>query len=275
MRNVLEVTVMLTAACFLSAGDGAGIAAGPLPAAVVDAIPATLSPDAKQKLRNSGSYSSFFKEQPEADLCPDPGARADILSRLDGSHPNIGVQTLVAAAMPSGLAARTDRNLVLYNLLHQFRSMQGIPYFSASHGKERTFFTSSHLVKGPGDPSILADPHFLSIEPSHALYLEQDDTTFGKNLYAVTVEGRQGGAVELTMTNVDQVRYGIVPVLGPGALELTLVVQASADGKYMYFYGNVGIKAFKVLGMEDKVRTSFYNRTIALYNWYARLSSRA
>ncbi len=262
-------------ACILVAGDGPGIAAAPLPAAVVDAIPANLDPAAKKKLMDSGSYSSFFQGQPDADLCPDPAARADILNRLNTSHPNIGVQTLVVAALPAGLAARADRNLVLYNLIHQFRSMEGIPYYSATHGKERTFFTSSHLVKGPGDRTILGDPQFLSIEPSHDLYLEQDDTTFGKNLYAVTVQGRAGGTVELAMANVEQVRYGFVPVLGPGGLTLTLVVRASADGKYLYFYGNAGIKAFRVPGLESKVRTSFYNRIIALYNWFAKLSSRS
>ena len=91
----------------------------------------------------------------------------------------------------------------------------------------------------------------------------------------MTVKGRAGGAVELTMANVEQVRYRFVPGLGPGGLTLTLVVEPSADGKYLYFYGNAGIKAFRVPGLENKVRTSFYNRIIALYNWFARLSSRA
>jgi hypothetical protein len=240
---------------------------------VVDAIPADLSPEARRNLMESGSYSTFSQERPAADLCPDPAARADLLSRLNAAHPTIGVQTLVVAVLPAGLAARADRNLVLYNLIHQFHSMEGIPYYSATHGKERTFFTSSNLVKGPGDLGRLGDPHFLTIEPSHDLFLEQDDTTFGKNLYAVTVKGRPGGAVELTMTNVGQVRYAFVPVLGPGGLTLTMVVRASADGKFLYFYGNVGLRAYRVPGLEEKVRTSFYNRIIALYNWFAKLSS--
>ena len=260
-------------ACFLLAGAGPGIVARPLPAAVVDAIPVDLSPEARRNLMESGSCSTFSQERPAADLCPDPAARADLLSRLNAAHPTIGVQTLVVAVLPAGLAARADRNLVLYNLIHQFHSMEGIPYYSATHGKERTFFTSSHLVKGPGDLSRLGDPHFLSIEPSHDLYLEQDDTTFGKNLYAVTVQGRAGGTVELTMTNVEQVRYAFVPVLGPGGLTLTMVVRASADGKFLYFYGNAGLRALRVPGLEEKVRTSFYNRIIALYNWFAKLSS--
>ena len=254
----------------LLAEDAPAIAAKPLPGAVVDAIPAALDASAKAKLVASGSCSSFFQEQPKVDLCPNPAAAADIVRTLNASHPNIGVQTLVVAAMPARLVVRADRDLVLYNLLHKFRTMEGIQYFSATRGKMWVFFTSSHMVKGPADRTMLGDPHYQAIEASHDLYLEQDDSNFGKNLYSVTVKGLAGGATELSMSNVERVRYGVLPALGPGTLKMTLVVQASEDGKYLYFYGNVGIKASTMLGMAARIRTSFYNRTIALYNWFAK-----
>jgi hypothetical protein len=254
----------------LFADDAPGIAASPLTATAVDAIPVALDALAKQKLMASGSYSSFSKGQTKVDLCPDLAARADITRTLTASHPNIGIQTLVVAAMPAGLSSRADRNLVLYNLLHQFRTMEGIQYFSSTHNKVRTLFTTSHVVMAPANRSALSDPQYSSIEPTHDLLLEQDDSTFGKNLYAVTVKGHKGGTIELTMSNVERVWWWLVPVLGPDSLKLTMVIQASADGKFLYFYGNVGISATKILGMEEQVRTSFYNRVIALYNWFAK-----
>jgi len=259
----------------LGAEAPSGLAAGPLPAAAVDAIPATLDAGAKQKLMATGSTSSFFQAQPQVDLCTSPLAAADITRTLAASHPNIGVQTLVAAAMPARLGARPDRDLVLYNLLHQFHTMEGIQYYSATHGQMRVFFTASYVVKGPGDRAMVADPHFAAIEPSHDFYLVQDDSTFGRNLYAASVKKLERGAIELTMSNVEKVRYGMVPVLGPGALRITLVVQPSADGRYLYFYGNVGIKALRLPGLETTVRNSFYNRTIAFYNWFSRLAAQA
>jgi hypothetical protein len=66
------------------------------------------------------------------------------------------------------------------------------------------------------------------------------------------------------------VKYGLLPVLGPGAMKLTLVIQPSADGKFLYFYGNVGLQATRLPGLEKTVRTSFQNRIIAYYNWFAR-----
>jgi len=253
----------------LPAVQAPGIAARPLSAAAVDAIPAQLDGAARQSLVASGSYSSFSEGQFKVDLCPDKAAGADITRTLNASHPNIGVQTLVVAAMPAGLSSRADRPLLLYNLIHQFRTMEGIQYYSSTHHQVRTLFTTSHVVKTPADRNRLGDPHYSAIELTHDLYLEQDDTTFGKNLYLVTVKGHAGGSVELTMSNVDRVWWGLVPVLGPASLKLTMVIQASADGKFLYFYGNVGISANKVFGMEEQVRTSFYNRVIALYNWFS------
>jgi len=279
-RSRQSWTLRLVAAFLLLAPTGHlqaddGIAANPLPAAAVNAIPVVLDPLAKQKLMASGSYTSFSKGQPRVDLCPDTTAGADITRTLSTGHPNIGIQTLVVAVMPAGLLAREGRTLVLYNRLHQFRTMAGIQYFSSTHGKVRTLFTTSHVVQAPGDRNPLSDPQYSTIEPTHDLFLEQDDSTFGKNLYTVTVKGHEGGAIELTMSNVERVWWGILPVLGPGALKLTMVIQPSADGKYLYFYGNVGISATKVLGMEEQVRTSFYYRVIALYNWFAKQAATA
>jgi len=273
--RLVAAFLLLAPASSLSADDASGIAASPLPAAAVDAIPALLDPIARQKLMASGSYTSFSKGQPKVDLCPDPAAGADITRNLGASPSNIGIQTLVVAVMPTGLLARKGRTLVLYNRLHQFRTMAGIQYFSSTHGKVRTLFTTSHVVQAPGNRNPLNDPQYSAIEPTHDLFLEQDDSTFGKNLYAVTVKAHEGGSIQLTMSNVERVWWGFLPVLGSGSLKLTMVIQASADGKYLYFYGNVGIGATKVLGMEEQVRTSFYNRVIALYHWFAKQAATA
>lgn len=269
LRLVLPL-LLLGSAGPLLADETPGMPARPLPAAAVEAIPANLDALAKQKLLASGSYSSFSEGQAKVDLCPDKAAGIDITRILTASHPNIGVQTLVVAPMPPGLASRTDRNLALYNLIHQFRTMEGLPYYSSTHKQVRTLFTTSHVVKALGDRSRVGDPRYAAIEAAHDLYLEQDDTTFGKNLYLVTVKGHEGGSIQLTMSNVERVWWGLVPVLGSGALKLTMVIQASADGKFLYFYGNVGISTPKVFGMEDQVRTSFYNRVLALSNWFAK-----
>jgi len=260
--------VLLSAGALL-AEAGSGITARPLSIATVNSLPMPLDAAAKQGLLANGSYSAFSKGQPKVDLCPDVASRTDIASILGASPSNIGIQTLVVAAMPAGLRARPDRTLQFYNLLHRFRTMEGIPYFSSTHHQLRILFTASHVVKSLENLTPLDDPRYAATKPAHELLLEQDDTTFGKNLYAVTVKGHRSGAVELSMINVERVWFGLVPVMKPRALRLTMVVKASADGEYLYFYGNVGINATKLFGMEEQVRISFYNRMIALYHWYA------
>jgi len=168
-RSVLVAACLLLMPATLFADGATVIAAGPLPIAVVEAIPVALDAIAKQKLIAAGSYSSFFQDQPKVDLCPNPGAAASITHALGDTHPNIGVQTLVVAAMPARLASRADRNLMLYNLLHQFRTMEGIQYFSATHGKIRTLFTASHVVRDPASRVMIGDPRYLAMEPVHEL----------------------------------------------------------------------------------------------------------
>lgn len=270
VAGLVAVLLFLGRGTPLRADEPAGPVAKPLPAAAVEAIPVALDADARQKLLATGICTSYFREQPKVDLCPCPAAASDIRSTLAGVQPNLGIQTLAAQPMPAWLAARTDRDVTLYNLLQQFRSMEGIQYYSAGQGRMRLFCNASHLVKGPADRTALADPHYPAIEPAHEFYVEQDDSTFGRTLYAVTVKGLGGGAVELAMTNVEQVRYGLLPVLGPGALKLALVVQPSTDAGWLYFYGNVGVRTGRMFGMENRVRASFSNRLSALCTWFAK-----
>ena len=273
--GLFVASLLLISACAQLSAEGSGLATSPLAVRAVDSIPLALDPAAKATLLSTGSFTSFSKGQPKVDLCPDVASRADITGSLGNAPSNIGIQTLVVALMPPSLRVRPDRTLRLYNLIHQFRTMEGIQYFSSTHNQVRTLFTASHVVKALGDRTPQGDPRYSSVEPAHEFLLEQDDSTFSKNLYAVTVKGHEGGAVELTMSNVERVWFGIIPVLRPGALKLTMVIQASADGEYLYFYGNVAISATMVFGMEEQVRTSFYNRMVALYHWYAHQASGA
>jgi hypothetical protein len=263
MRTSLAI-LMLVGVC--PAQDSHGFGTGPVAAAVLAALPLNLDPATRAQLAASGSTSTFSKGQSRVDLCPDPDLRADLARSLASGHPDIGIQTLVLAAMPPGLLSRSDRDLVLYNRIHRFRSMAGILYYSSTRGKFRTLFTTSHLVRAAGDRAALADPEYTAVEPSHPFLLEQDDTTFGRNLYAVTVSSRPGGAVALTMSNLERVTWGFIPVLAPGAIRLTLVIKPAADGRALYFYGNVRISSAMV--MEEQVRISFYNRIMALSAWY-------
>jgi hypothetical protein len=48
------------------------------------------------------------------------------------------------------------------------------------------------------------------------------------------------------------------------------VLQPSADGKYLYLYGNSGLNAARVFGLDERAQVSYYNRIIALFNWFVK-----
>jgi len=242
----------------------------PLTAEAIAPIADKLNDSQKQSLLSQGLLTVYYSGGAQTSLCPNAAAATEMTGPLAAVKPSIGIETLVVYPLPANLAARPDRDLVLYNIMHRFRSMEGIQYWSASRKAMRIFFTSSKLVKAPGDRSPQPDPVYAASETRHALFLEQEDSSFGKNLYDLDVQSLGKGSVLLNMSNRDQFWYGIVPVLAPRALSMYLFAQPSADGKYLYFYGNAGINAAKAFGVEEKAKTSFANRIVALFNWYAQ-----
>jgi hypothetical protein len=245
----------------------------PLPAEAVAAIPLSLDPAAAESLAKTGEASLEYGAAVQTRLCPVAEERAGLEAALAGVKPTIGVESLAVVSLPDAFTARPARELAVYNILHSFGSMVGIQYYSQSRGAMHVFFTRSELVKGPSDRSPLPDPSFTAIEPLHRYFLVQEDASFGKNLYAIAIRALPGGGVALDMQNLEQAWYGIVPVLGPRALDMHVLVQPSADGKRLYFYGNCAMATGNTLGLADKVRASYRNRLTALCNWFAaRLS---
>lgn len=271
LRTVtLFVVLSLIAAATIGAQEKSAAATKPLTAEAITSLGINLSDAQKQSLLANGLLTVDYSTEAQTTLCPNPVAGFAMMPSLKAVKPSIGIETLVVYPMPARLIGRgADRDLVLYNLMHRFRSMEGIQYWSASRKAMRIFFTSSKLIKAPDDHSALVDPVYAELETSHNLFLEQEDSSFGKNFYDVEVKALEGGSILLNMSNRNQIWYGIIPVLAPRALSLYLYVQPSADGKYLYFYGNASIKAAKAFGVEEKAKTSYTNRIIALFNWYA------
>lgn len=223
----------------------------------------------RQELAAKAQVTRYYGAQAQTALCPDAALAARIAGPQQALKPSLGIETLIVYPLPAAVAKRADRDLALYNLMHRFHRMEGIEYWSASRKTMRVFFLSSNLVKSPTDRAKLPDPAYAAPEASHSLFLEQEDSSFGKNLYDLEVDSL-GPTVLLHMVNREQIWYGIAPVLAPRALSLYLSVQASPDGKYLYFYGNASINAAKAFGLEEKAKISYTNRIVALFSWYAR-----
>ena len=84
----------------------------------------------------------YYAGSAQTGLCPTPSAANVMSPSLNAVKPTIGIETLVVYPLPASLIARPDRDVVLYNIMHRYRSMEGIEYWSASRKAMRIFFTS-------------------------------------------------------------------------------------------------------------------------------------
>jgi len=184
-----------------------------------------------------------------------------IRAELAELRPAIGVEVLSIVETPG-----TADELLSYGILQSISTMTGIEYYSASRGYDRTLFYESYVVSDPGSSEPLPDPQPVAVPENDLLYVVQRDSSFGKNVYEVTYRAKDG-AILLSMQNLSRMMYrGIVPAVGPHKLRIHIAA-IPGDG-FTVLYGASGVDSLNVFGIEERARESFYNRIVALHDWY-------
>lgn len=223
-----------------------------------------LSPEDTQKLVDDGELTRRYYDEASALFAPAFGD--PIRTALEELDPSIGVEVLfLRPGFEEG--GSTEIDLRTYNILRSISTMEGIEYYSASRERMRTLFYESYVISSPDSRERQPDPLLSSIPAESSIFVYQRDSSFARNVYEIryTVEP---GEVWVSMENLTPLLYrGLVPALGKSALQIHLVVRPIGD--YLLFYGNAGTDPIGLLGMEERAGTSFYNRLVALANWFS------
>ena len=178
---------------------------------------------------------------------------------------NFAIEILMALELPPAVKnslSSDERELHIFNILHRMSTLSGLEYFSASRGRMREFYLRSAIVREADGTTVLPDPVFSYLLPSYRFILRQEDASFGDNLYEV-----RSSPGTLSIQNIGTMTYGIIPIAAAGDLELQLRIRQQGD--YLLFYAFSSMKAPDLFGLREKVGNSFYNRMVALYNWFA------
>jgi hypothetical protein len=191
-----------------------------------------------------------------------PAFSAEIQRDNAAIEPTIGVEVLFL--LPDYGISEVSPELL--TRMQAISTMEGIEYYSASRERMRILFIESWAIRDPDTEERIPDPTTTSLPSSDRLYIRQRDSSFGTNVsqldYTVT-----GEAIRLRMTNLDRMSYrGVIPAVGPGQLQLNLVVMPIGDT--VLFYGSSAAAPLALLGMEERVGRSFTNRLIALHDWF-------
>jgi hypothetical protein len=217
--------------------------------------------------------SSFYRNEVRMTLAPASPFLPEIRDTLESLDPRVGIE--ISLSIPVTSEAFTEEGLVrIYNILRSLSTMEGIEYYSASRGEMRTFYSESYAVAGPDGNDAIPDPVVTAIPPQSTVWAFQEDGSFGRNVQRIDYTFAEEQFL-MTITNETTMVYKIVPLVRQGNLKTFLVVQPDRDSGTITFYGNLAVRVPGMFGMEDRARDSFFNRIVALHDWFSQELTRA
>lgn len=216
--------------------------------------------------RLPGGRTNFYTDSVQTRLAPDHPFTATVTKELERLAPRVGIE--ITVPVPVVDRAFTDAGMrELYNILRRVSTMEGIEYYSASRGEMRTFYHESYAIDGPDGNRRIDDPVVTVIPPQDTIHVFQRDGSFGKNVQRLDyLAGRD--AFLVTMTNTTTMVYKVVPLVAPENLQTFLLILPRPDEGAIEFYGNLGVRVPALFGMRNRARDSFYNRIVALHDWF-------
>ncbi|MEX2445436.1 MAG: DUF6675 family protein [Alkalispirochaeta sp.] len=222
------------------------------------------SHDAPRELTND--ESNFYESRVQMELAPQSPFSAEIRDGLQALNPRIGIEISLAIPVTEEAFTETGR-LQIYNILRSVSTMEGLEYYSASDEEMQVFYHESYAVDGPEGETPIPDPVVDTIPRDSELWAFQRDGSFGRNVQHLRYTARDDSFL-VSIQNETTMVYTIVPLVRPGNLRTFLVVRPAPDRGELTFYGNLAVRVPAMFGMQDRARDSFYNRIVALHDWF-------
>lgn len=218
-------------------------------------------------LRGSGSLTRTTTSSRDLHYLPRVPAREGIRAGLESGEPTMLVEFAALTRVAGRRLDAPEGRLAVYNALRSVNRLEGLEYYSASRGERRLLYKSSYRIASPADRRRLPDP-LVSVPPAHdEIWVFQEDTTFGGNVYAVGYDN-EPRSVLMKIANETTLRYLLMPLVQPGAMVLYFLVVP--DGEELLFYAvaaaRLGSPWSRAAGA---VEQSFSHRVEAMYRWFS------
>ena len=194
------------------------------------------------------------------ELVPELPNRSAIAASIAAIGVTYGAEVL--RLLPGG-GASCDWT-ALYNHLRAVSTLQGIEYFSDSRGHYRTLYQRSHAIVGAADRTPQPDPVASSVPHHSLLFLEQEDSTFGSNVYQADFRF-DGVSIVMQIENLTTMWWGILPLVAEG--DFRSVVTITPTDRGLLFYASAAIHAADLDFVRERAQTSLGNRLDALEGW--------
>ena len=201
------------------------------------------------------------------ELVPQSPFTAEIREGLQALKPRIGIEISLASPVTEEAFTEEGR-LQIYNILRSVSTMERLEYYSASDEEMQVFYHESYVVEGPDGDTRVPDPVVDAIPAESEIWAFQRDGSFGRNVQHLQYTARED-AFLVSIENETTMVYTIVPLVRPGNLRTFLLVRPTPEQGELTFYGNLAVRVPAMFGMQERARSSFYNRIVALHDWFS------
>lgn len=214
------------------------------------------------RLRREGFFQSTAASLDQLGLLRRAPFRAEILSTLRSTRPNVVVEGLFW--LPTPRMSPEQAQLRFFQLTLSFSRMRGMKYWSVSRKRFETLILEIYRVRSPAQRDRLPDSVPQTLLDSAREFFFQRDNTFGDGIYELSMKNRAGSSL-LVLTNAERVHWGVLPLVDPGKLRFVFLAQFLPEG--ILIYGLSGAETFQLFGLERSREESFFNRLRALADW--------
>ncbi len=234
----------------------------PLPGQEADTdVPAALEgalPEASRKALDAGEF-----------VIAPSGKDAPRLYDLTGEF------EIKRSALPGGANGMTrveclwkvdsdDEPEALFERIHRISGMGGMEYYSRTRKKMHLLVVEASMIDSKDTTRDVPDPRPEELADVNLFAFRQKDTKFGVNLYTLRSE-RRDSKVAMAVTNLTDMKVGIVPVIGKGKLT-TVFILYRVDSGYL-LYSGAFTSTGKGLIPTKEIEESLMNRLKALGTW--------
>ena len=216
-------------------------------------------------VRERGQITRSAASSADLRYIPNLPSRDTILAGLDAISPTVVVELLAWTRVAGARLSEPAGRLLVYNALRSISRLEGLDYYSASHGEMRLLYRTSHRIAGPFDRSPLPDPLVSTPPERDTIWVYQDDTTFGGNVFRVSYENADRYVV-MEITNHNVMRFFLIPLVPAGGTQLYFVTVP--DGDEILFYAVAAARLSGPFARIGAVQQSFANRIEAMYRWF-------
>lgn len=156
--------------------------------------------------------------------------------------------------------------LKLLNSLLQISTLSGLEFFSRSEKKVKTLIYDVFVIDKPSTSMEKhPDPVLQKVSPETNLFIQQDDETFGKAIYQVTVSYSPENSIGLRIVNLEPLKKGLITMAKEG--EFNFFMGLFPVGNDLVIYGITTNKNTPPAFVKKQADASLYNRLDAFKSW--------